>query len=106
MRKCQCRNETLTTKRVRAFGKRVHNYMDAYLGLAAVQHQQGDDAVDDAQPEMSCSLIEKVVKKLSKPHKGHRCIMEQEHAFLDSIIVKIKQEGGKMRVVEDVRVLV
>ena len=72
-------------------------YMDAYLGLAAVQHQQGDDAVDAAQPEMSCSLIEKVVKKLSKPHKGHRCIMEQEHAYLDEIIVAIKHEGGKMR---------
>jgi hypothetical protein len=73
-------------------------YMDAYLGLAAVQHQQGDDAVDAAQPEMSCSLIETVVKKLSKPHKGHRCIMEQEHAYLDEIIVAIKHEGGKMRV--------
>ena len=83
VRKCQCRNETLTTKRVRAFGKRVHNYMDAYLGLAAVQHQQGGDAVDAAQPEMSCSLIEKVVKKLLKPHKGHRCIMEQEHEFFE-----------------------
>jgi hypothetical protein len=63
--------------------------MDAYLGLSAVQHQQVDDTVDAAQPEMSCSLIEKVVKKLSKPHKGHRCIMEQEHAYLDEIIVAI-----------------
>jgi hypothetical protein len=56
---CQCRNEILTTTRIRSFGKRVHRYMDAYLGLAAVHHQQGDDApVDAAQPEMSCSLIE------------------------------------------------
>jgi hypothetical protein len=46
---------------------------------------------------MSCSLIEKVVKKLSKPHKGHHCIMEQEHKYLDSIIVAIKKEGEKMR---------
>jgi hypothetical protein len=30
-----------------SFGKRVHNmYMDAYLGLAAVQHQQKNDAVE------------------------------------------------------------
>jgi hypothetical protein len=62
VRKCQCREMILTTKRICSFGKRVHRYMDAYLGLAAVQHQQGGDAVDAAQPEMSCSLIEKVVK--------------------------------------------
>ena len=69
--------------------------MDAYLGLDDVHHQeQGDDAVDPAQPEMSCSLIEKVVKNLSKLHKGHRCIMEQEHKYLDSpIIVAIKKSG-------------
>jgi hypothetical protein len=96
VRKCQCREMILTTHKIRSFGMRVHSYMDAYLGLAAVHHQQGDDAVDAAQPEMSCSLIEKVVKKLSKPHKGHHCIMEQEHAYLDSIIVAIKNEGEKM----------
>jgi hypothetical protein len=34
VRKCQCRNEILTTKRIHSFGKSVHSYMDTYLGLA------------------------------------------------------------------------
>jgi hypothetical protein len=82
VRKSQCRDTILTTKRIGSFGK--DSYMYAYLGLAAVQHQHGgDDAVDAFQPEMSYRLIEKVVKKLLKPHKWNRCIMEQEHAYLD-----------------------
>ncbi len=82
-------NEVLTKERVRMFSRRQRCYMLAYLAIErAKMKQEGNILSDDENipihlPEMSCRLVERLVKIFKKPHKSHRNILDQEKRFIN-----------------------
>ena len=84
----------LTKEHIRMFARRQRRYILAYLALenAKTNDNQPGDENDEAAgrpqihlPEISCRLIERVVKVYKAPHKCHRCTMDQEFKFLNSV---------------------
>ena len=71
------------------FSRRQRGYMLAYLAIErAKDKQQNNTLSDDANiplhlPEMSCQLIERLVKVYKSPHKCHRNILDHEKRFID-----------------------
>ena len=85
---------------VRLFGKRTRRYMLAYLALEKAKHNEcggtlssptNDKAMD--LPEMSCALVEKIVKVYKQPHKAHRNIADSEKGFLKCAAKYMKSQN-------------
>ena len=85
--------ETVTIDHVRRFARRARSYIIAYLALSNVKKNgslvEGSTEEGDAlegHPKMSVSLIEKIVKI----YKTHRNIVDQELAFIKSVIDEMR----------------
>ena len=112
----KCMSDAVITKdRVRLFGRRKRRYMLAYLGLEKAKesmHIHGNDGNGNENrgesmelpegihfPEMSCSLVERIVKVFSKHHRSHRNIFDQDSEFIDSVagwMRKSASNGGML----------
>ena len=91
---CQQQN---TTQLVRTFGRRLRRYVLAYYAIEKAKEEQ---AITDAAalqvnnnsehfhlPEMSCRLVERLVKK----KKSHRNIADSEKKFMNFVIPLMKE---------------
>ena len=92
---CICNKTVLTKERVRFFGRKIRRYMLAYLGieLAQSRHDEGTlfnldstTSLSLCLPEMSSSLVEKVVRVFKAPKKCHRNIRDHETKLLKTVV--------------------
>ena len=87
----------LTIDRIRMLGRRHQRYILAYLGLEYAKETIGDgnggDDNDELNsglprlqlPEMSCRLVERLIKVYTQLHKCHRNVLDQETGFFDQV---------------------
>ena len=93
---------TLTKREVRLFARRHRRYILAYLGIKKAKdpdsillnHSDDSDCAGKETlhlpdgihlPEMSCQLVERIIKIFKQPHKCHRNIVDQDRKFLHSV---------------------
>ena len=85
VKRCTCNETIITKKMVRLFGRRTRRYVLFYLALEKAKASEsggadtdvGGEAAKDL-PEMSASLVEKILKVYKQPHKVHRNIADSE----------------------------
>ena len=72
--------------------------MLAYLGLekakeeATSSNESSGNLPDNLHlPEMSCSLVERVIKIFKKPHSCHRNVYNYDRPFLDAVVGIMKK---------------
>ena len=77
----------LTKERMRSFSKRQRRYVLAYLGIEfAKDNCDNNNQLDGIQlPEMSCRLVERLIKVFKQPHRTHRNIIDQDSSYIDDI---------------------
>ena len=86
--KAMDRSNILTVDNIRKFVRRQRSYMLAYLCLDVLSetsigdHCGTSNPIVESLPNMSCSLVERVVRTLKKRHKSHRNVLDQETSFL------------------------
>lgn len=95
--------DSLTKREVRLFARRQRRYILAYLGIEKAKDPGmvvlniGDDEqnlqLPDGihLPEMSCQLVERLVKVFKQPHKCHRNIYDQDWRFIDTVVGWMKR---------------
>lgn len=100
VKKCTCSETIITKKMVRLFGGRMRRYMLAYLALEKAKAAQSDadnmntDTESVANlPEMSSSLVEKIMKVYKQLHKAHRNIADTEKGFLKSAAAIMRSQN-------------
>ena len=108
---CSLNPEVVMTKSaVRKFARRQRRYILAYLGLENAKEANsnateggdggnGGDGNDRLQvhiPEMSCCLVERLVKVFKEPQKCHRNIKDQDATFLKSIAEWMRQVNNRV----------
>jgi len=85
-------NNILTKERIRLFARRQRRYILAYLSLEHCrEHQQNPQ--QDSTPKMSCSLVERLVKKYKSPKQSHRNILDSETRFLNDVVALMKKSA-------------
>ena len=77
---------------MRLFARRQRRYILAYHALDNFLH--AEEASEAQKPEKSCTLIEAIVTKFSKPHKTHRNILDQDGEFVDGILGKMRNAAS------------
>ena len=97
----QCQ-DCITAKLMRVFRRRLHRYILAYFVLEkakekqvntnAAANQTNKDNETIHLPEMPCALVEKLVKR----KKLHCNIVDQEKAFLNSVIPLMKEASRNL----------
>ena len=71
--------------------------MLSYLGLEMAKEKQSSgtlccEGTEELHiPEMSCSLVQRIIKVHKAPKKSHRNIRDQEKKFLDYIVAWMKR---------------
>ena len=97
MDECQ---EVITKEAVQAFGRRMHRYILAYLYIEKAKEDQAsgttleiDGQVFTNVPEMSCQLVEKLVKR----RKMHRNIADQEKSFIESVQAQMRRAATNIQ---------
>ena len=90
-----------TKELVRTFGRRLRRYILAYFAIEKAKEEQAvtDTALypDDTEnsfhlPEMSCQLVERLVRK----RKSHRNIADQEKKFLNFVLPLIQETSKNL----------
>ena len=106
-----CPKTVLTKESIQKCARKQRLYILAYLGLDHANENntnnennteintqnntQNQNPNDFNAPEMSCSLIEKLVKTYKKPHKTHRCTLDQEKKFINGVVSWMKSVNTK-----------
>ena len=88
---CTCNKTVISKQCVRLFRRRQRCYMLSYLGLemAKEKKETGELRCEHGDlhiPEMSCSLVQRIVRVHKAPKKTHRNIRDQEKKFLDYVV--------------------
>ena len=96
VQKCTCSEKVITKNCVRLFGKRQRRYMLSYLALERAKEAQSTGSLSYEEgglqiPEMSCSLVERIIQVHKAPKKTHRNIRDQEKKFLDFVVDWMKK---------------
>ena len=100
MEECQ---DSVTTKLVQVFGRRLCQNILAYFVLEKAKEEQvntntttnqltGNNETKLHLPEMSCALVERLVKR----KKLHCNIADQEKDFLNSVMPLMKQASRNL----------
>ena len=98
VRNSTCNKTVIKIESVRLFGRRMRNYMLAYLGIEMAKLQQTDVTLQQfpelnlSVPEMSLQLVERLVKVYKSPHKCHRSVLDTEKQFLDHVVDMMKRD--------------
>ena len=91
---CICNKTVITKRRVRLFGRKIRRYMLAYLSIEITKQENFEaaaHAVPDLKlPEMSSSLVEKIVKIYKSPKKSHRNVRDHENKMLVRMVCKVR----------------
>ena len=103
--KCTDNKTVITKQLVWMFGKRQRRYMLSCLALDRAKEQQSNVALGhnaDGQliPEMSCSLVERIIRVHKAPKKTHRNIRDQEKKYLDDIVEWMKKCSNAQEEIE------
>jgi hypothetical protein len=89
VRSSLCKENVLTTERIRAFSRRARQYTLAYYTLQ--QNQQQNEQRDLATGEKT-QLTTVKIEQMVKQFKTHHCAVDFDSTFINSIIVKKEDE--------------
>jgi hypothetical protein len=77
--------QVLTVARVRLFSKRARRYIMAYHTMHNV-HIHDERPMETKEPKDLLAVTPMLIEKMVKTFKTHRCAMDFDHGFIQSII--------------------